>query len=443
MDVKAAATAPVGKGKPKKNKSAYLYVYVLIAALLGILFGFIDPELAKQMKPLATGFVALIKMMIVPIIFCTIVLGIGSIAKAATVGKIGGLALMYFMVMSVVALIIGLVVGNLIKPGTGLDVHAILGTNIAIPGVNEEAMTLTDFVLSIIPHSLLDPLSSGEVLPGLFVALLTGFAIQGMGEAGKPILQGLGHIQKLVFRMLSIVMWAAPVGAFGGLAALIGATGWSGLASLFSVMIGFYITCLLFIFIVLGGVLWLVTRINVFSFLKYLGKEFLLILATSSSESALPRLIAKMEHIGVDKSVVGITVPTGYSFNLDGTAIYLTMSALFIADAMGTPMAIGEQVALLLFMMVAAKGAAGISGAGLATLAGGLQAARPDLLPGVSIVVGIDRFMSEARALTNFAGNAIAVLLVGTWTKSIDREQVNRVLSGEAPFDDDGFDNGH
>jgi aerobic C4-dicarboxylate transport protein len=443
MDVNAVNNVPGAGGQRKKSKSAYLYIYVLIAALLGIVFGLVSPEMAIKMKPLATGFISLIKMMIVPIIFCTIVLGIGSIAKAATVGKIGGLALGYFMVMSVIALIIGLVVGNIIQPGTGLDVHTILGSNVAIPGVSKEATTLTDFVLSIIPHSLLDPLASGAVLPGLFVALLSGFAIQGMGEAGKPILQALGHVQKLVFRMLAIVMWAAPVGAFGGLAALIGATGWSGLASLFSVMVGFYITCALFIFIVLGALLWVVTRINVFSFLKYLGKEFLLILATSSSESALPRLIAKMEHLGVDKSVVGITVPTGYSFNLDGTAIYLTMSALFIADAMGTPMSVGEQIGLLLFMMIAAKGAAGISGAGLATLAGGLQAARPDLLPGVSIVVGIDRFMSEARALTNFAGNAIAVLLVGTWTKSIDRERVDRVLSGELPFDDDGFDNGH
>lgn len=440
MSTKSLPASPAGHGAPKKN---YLYVYVLIAAVLGILFGFVAPEAAQQMKPLALGFIALIKMMIVPIIFCTIVLGVGSIAKAATVGRIGGLALLYFIVMSLIALFIGLVVGNLIKPGTGLDVHAILSSNVKIPGVSAEATTLTDFFLGIIPHSLLTPFTNGEVLPGLFVALLVGFAIQGMGKAGQPILEGLKHIQKLVFKMLSFVMLAAPLGAFGGLAALVGATGWAGLASLFSVMVAFYITCALFIFVVLGAVLWVVTRINVFTFLKYLGKEFLLILATSSSESALPRLIAKMEHIGVDRSVVGITVPTGYSFNLDGTAIYLTMASLFIADAMGTPMSIAQQVGLLLFMMVASKGAAGISGAGLATLAGGLQAARPDLLPGVSIVVGIDRFMSEARSLTNFAGNAIAVLLVATWTKSIDREQVDRVLSGEAPFDEHSLEHDH
>ncbi|MGO2655485.1 MAG: cation:dicarboxylate symporter family transporter [Pseudoclavibacter sp.] len=433
----------VDRPKQKKPKTTWLYVLVIVAAVLGIVFGFVAPHAAVAMKPLATGFVSLIKMMIVPIIFCTIVLGIGSIAKAATVGKIGGLALGYFIIMSVVALAIGLVVGNTIKPGTGLDVSELLANPAKIPGASGEATNLTDFILSIIPASLVEPFASGNVLPGLFVALLTGFALQGMGSAAEPILKAIGAIQKVVFRILSMIMWVAPIGAFGGLAALIGATGWGGLGSLVSVMVGFYVTCALFVFVILGAILWLVARVNVFSFLKYLGKEFLLILATSSSESALPRLIGKMEHLGVDKAVVGITVPTGYSFNLDGTAIYLTMSSLFIADAMGNPMSIQEQIGLLLFMMIASKGAAGVSGAGIATLAGGLQAARPDLVNGVSIVVGIDRFMSEARALTNFAGNAIATVLVGTWTKEIDHEQVKKVLSGKDPFDEANFDGGH
>ncbi len=444
MDIEnALADSRKPGGNAGNKKSARLYLYVIVGALLGIILGFVDPSLAKEMKPLATGFIALIKMMIVPIIFCTIVLGIGSIAKAATVGRIGGLALAYFLVMSVVALAIGLVVGNIIKPGTGLDIHTVLSSGVPIPGVSEKPVDSVGFILGIIPHSLLDPLATGVVLQGLFVALLSGFALQGMGESGEVILKALGHVQKLVFRMLAIVTWVAPLGAFGGLAALIGATGWAGLASLLSVMAAFYITCILFVFVVLGAILWSVTRINVFAFLKYLGREFLLILATSSSESALPRLIAKMEHLGVDKSVVGITVPTGYSFNLDGTAIYLTMSSLFIADAMGLPMSISEQIGLLLFMMLASKGAAGISGAGLATLSSGLQAARPDLLSGVSIVVGIDRFMSEARALTNFAGNAIAVLLVGKWTNALNREQVDKVLSGERPFDENKMDSQH
>jgi aerobic C4-dicarboxylate transport protein len=441
------ATEPAGLIKPpttprKNNKSARLYIYVLIAALLGVVLGLVNPEVGKEMKPLATGFIALVKMMIVPIIFCTIVLGIGSIAKAATVGRIGGMALGYFITMSLFALMIGMVVGNIIKPGVGLDVSALLANG---PGVDtgKSAKGTVDFLLSIIPKSLLAPFADGSVLPGLFVALLVGFAIQGLGERGKPALEAITTIQRIVFRMLAMVMWTAPFGAFGGLAALVGASGWQAITSLLWVMLAFYITCFLFVFVVLGTVLWAFTRVNVFRFLRYLGREFLLILATSSSEPALPRLIAKMEHIGVNKSVVGITVPTGYSFNLDGTAIYLTMASLFIADAMGLPMSIGEQVALLLFMMVASKGAAGISGAGLATLASGLQAARPDLLNGVSIVVGIDRFMSEARALTNFAGNAIAVLLIGTWTGLIDRNRVNDVLHGKTPFDEHAFDDHH
>jgi len=233
-----------------------------------------------------------------------------------------------------------------------------------------------------------------------------------------------------------MIMWLAPIGAFGAMAAVVGATGVDALKSLAQIMVGFYVTCLIFVLVFLGSLLWFVARISIFSLLRYLGREFLLILSTSSSESALPRLIAKMEHFGVSKPVVGITVPTGYSFNLDGTAIYLTMASLFIADALGKPLAIGEQISLLLFMIIASKGAAGVTGAGLATLAGGLQSHRPDLVDGVGLIVGIDRFMSEARALTNFAGNAVATVLVGTWTGEFDRERAAGVLSGNDPFDE-------
>jgi aerobic C4-dicarboxylate transport protein len=231
-------------------------------------------------------------------------------------------------------------------------------------------------------------------------------------------------------------MWLAPIGAFGAMAAVVGATGVDALKSLAQIMLGFYATCALFVFVVLGVLLWLVARINIFSLLRYLGREFLLIVSTSSSESALPRLIAKMEHFGVSKPVVGITVPTGYSFNLDGTAIYLTMASLFVAQAMGQPLSVSEQISLLVFMIVASKGAAGVTGAGLATLAGGLQSHRPELLDGVGLIVGIDRFMSEARALTNFAGNAVATVLIGTWTREFDRERAALVLSGGDPFDE-------
>jgi aerobic C4-dicarboxylate transport protein len=233
-----------------------------------------------------------------------------------------------------------------------------------------------------------------------------------------------------------MVMWAAPIGAFGAIAAVVGSSGLDALKSLAVLMLGFYVTCVLFVFVVLGTLLRIVAGLNVFSLFKYLAREFLLILSTSSSESALPRLIAKMEHLGVSRAVVGITVPTGYSFNLDGTMIYMTMASLYIADALGTPMSVGEQIPLLLFLLLASKGAAGVSGAGLATLAGGLQSHKPALVDGVGLIVGIDRFMSEARALTNFAGNSVATVLIGTWTKEIDRERVKKVLTGELPFDE-------
>jgi aerobic C4-dicarboxylate transport protein len=250
------------------------------------------------------------------------------------------------------------------------------------------------------------------------------------------VLRGIGHLQKLVFRILSMVMWVAPIGAFGAIAAVVGATGVDALKSLAVLMLGFYATCLIFVIGVLGSILWLVARVSVFKLLKYLGREFLLIVSTSSSETALPRLIAKMEHAGVSQPVAGIVVPTGYSFNLDGTAIYLTMASLFIAEALGDPLTLSQQIGLLVFMIIASKGAAGVTGAGLATLAGGLSSHRPELLDGVGLIVGIDRFMSEARAVTNFAGNAIATVLVATWTSELDRQQLDAVLSGRRRFDE-------
>jgi aerobic C4-dicarboxylate transport protein len=274
------------------------------------------------------------------------------------------------------------------------------------------------------------------VLQTLLVALLTGFALQAMGRAGEPVLRGIEHLQKVVFRILAMIMWAAPVGAFGAIAAVVGETGVDALKSLAVLMLGFYVTCALFVFVVLGTVLRVTTGVNVFSLLRYLAREFLLILSTSSSESALPRLIAKMEHAGVERTTVGVVVPAGYSFNLDGTAIYLTMATLFIATAMGQPLDLGAQISLLVFMVIASKGAAGVTGAGLATLAGGLASHRPQLLDGVGLIVGIDRFMSEARALTNFAGNAIATVVIGAFTGSLDRDRMALVLAGGDPFDE-------
>ncbi|SEP21644.1 cation:dicarboxylate symporter family transporter [Amycolatopsis saalfeldensis] len=419
---------------PKRDKTRYLYLAVIVAVVLGVAVGLLAPGVGKQLAPLGTGFVNLIKMMISPIIFCTIVLGIGSVAKAAKVGKVGITALVYFIVMSTFALAIGLVVGNLLHPGAGLHLNPADVSKVHDQAKGAESGV--DFVLGIIPTSFVSAFTEGQVLQTLLIALLAGFALQKLGPRGEPILRGIEHIQRLVFRILSMIMWAAPVGAFGAIAAVVGATGWGALRSLLVIMLGFYLTCLVFVFGVLGAVLWLGARVNIFRLLKYLGREFLLILSTSSSESALPRLIAKMEHLGVSKPVVGITVPTGYSFNLDGTAIYLTMATLFIATAQDEPLALGEQITLLLFMILASKGAAGVSGAGIATLASGLQSHRPELVDGVGFILGIDRFMSEARALTNFAGNAVATVLIGSWMKEFDRGKSQQVFAGNAPFDE-------
>jgi aerobic C4-dicarboxylate transport protein len=423
--------------KPRRDRTHWLYVAVIVAVFGGVAVGILAPEVGKSVGVLGTMFVALIKMMIAPVIFCTIVLGIGSVRKAATVGKVGGLAFIYFLVMSTFALAIGLVVGNLLHPGSGMHLsESAAGKGAELAEKAHESGGLMDFIQHIIPTSLLSSLTEGNVLQALFIALLVGFALQAMGSAGEPILRGVEHLQRLVFKVLVMILWLAPIGAFGAIANVVGQTGWSAVTQLLTLMLGFYITCVVFVFGVLGVLLRTVSGVSIFKLVRYLAREYLLIFATSSSESALPRLIAKMEHLGVSQSTVGVVVPTGYSFNLDGTAIYLTMASLFIADALGSPLSIGEQIGLLVFMIVASKGAAGVTGAGLATLAGGLQAHRPDLLDGVGLIVGIDRFMSEARAVTNFSGNAVATMLVGSWTKTIDNAKVKAVLRGDDPFDE-------
>jgi aerobic C4-dicarboxylate transport protein len=421
----------------RRDKTHWLYLAVLTAVAAGIVVGLAAPGVGVNLKPLGDSFVNLVKMMISPIIFCTIVLGIGSVRQAGRVGKVGGVALGYFLVMSTVALAIGLVVGNLLHPGSGLH----LTSKVAAAGQKAAATAgptgFWDFVHEIIPTTLFSAVTSGQVLQTLVIALLVGFAVQTLGSAGEPVLRGVGHLQKVVFKVLSWIMWVAPLGAFGAMAAVVGATGTDALKSLGVMMLGFYLTCVIFVFGVLGTLLRVVAGVSVLRLFRYLGREFLIILSTSSSDTALPRLIAKMEHLGVSRPVVGIVVPTGYSFNLDGTAIYLTMASLFVADAVGTPLSLGAQISLLLFMILASKGAAGVTGAGLATLAGGLQAHRPELVDGVGLVAGIDRFMSEARSLTNFAGNSIATVLVGTWTKELDRSRMTSVLAGDEPFNEE------
>ncbi|ATD70535.1 MULTISPECIES: cation:dicarboxylate symporter family transporter [Gordonia] len=435
-DGKVAGDATNAAPPAKRDRTHWLYIAVIIAVVAGVVVGLVAPSVGKELGVLGTMFVSLIKMMIAPVIFCTIVLGIGSVRKAATVGKVGGLAFVYFLVMSTVALAIGLVVGNLIQPGEGLNISSMSGKGEELAKEAHESGGTVDFIQGIIPESMLSALTDGSVLQALFVALLVGFAIQAMGRTGEPILTAVSYFQKLVFKVLTMVLWVAPIGAFGAIANVVGQTGWAAVQQLVTLMLAFYLTCLVFVFGVLGVMLRTIAGVSIFRLVRYLAREYLLIFATSSSESALPRLIAKMEHLGVEKTTVGVVVPTGYSFNLDGTAIYLTMASIFIADAMGDPLSVGEQIGLLAFMIIASKGAAGVSGAGLATLAGGLQAHRPEMLDGVGVIVGIDRFMSEARAVTNFSGNAVATLLVGSWTHTMDKHRVDEVLSGRAPFDE-------
>lgn len=432
------------RGAKRRDRTHWLYIGVIVAVVAGVIVGWQAPEAGKSLGVLGTMFVDLIKMMISPVIFCTIVLGIGSVRAAASVGRIGGLALAYFIGMSTVALAIGLGVGNLLDPGSGLTLDpATADSGAALAEQAHAAGGTAELISSIIPTSLLSSLTAGSVLQTLFVALLVGFAIQGIGKSGEPILRGVAHIQKLVFKILTMILWLAPIGAFGAIANVVGQTGLNAVVQLGALMLAFYLTCLVFVFGVLGSLLKAVAGVSVFRLVRYLAREYLLIFATSSSESALPRLIAKMEHLGVERTTVGVVVPTGYSFNLDGTAIYLTMAALFVADAMGSPLTLSEQVSLLVFMVIASKGAAGVTGAGLATLAGGLQSHRPDLLDGVGLIVGVDRFMSEARAVTNFSGNAVATLLIGTWTRSVDRDRVDEVLSGRLPFDESMLGDDH
>lgn len=429
-----APSSGVPVGMRRRDRSHWLYLAVVVAVVGGVLVGALAPSTGVELKPLGQTFVNLVRMMIAPVIFCTIVLGIGSVRKAARVGRVGAIALGYFLVTSTIALTIGLVVGNIVHPGSGL--HLTPEAAKAGAGAAQAAgpSGFWDFLTEIVPTTLFSAFTAGNVLQTLLVALLAGFAVQALGPAGEPVLTAIGSLQKVVFRVLAWLMWLAPIGAFGAIAAVVGSTGLKALSSLAVLMLAFYVTCAIFVFGVLGAALRAVAGVNVFRLLAYLGREFLLIVSTSSSETALPRLIAKMEHLGVSRQVVGIVVPTGYSFNLDGTAIYLTMASLFVADATGHPLGLGSQISLLLFMILASKGAAGVTGAGLATLAGGLQAHRPELVGGVGLIVGIDRFMSEARAVTNFAGNAVATVLVGAWTHELDRDQLSEVLAGRRPY---------
>ena len=414
----------------KKPFYKSLYVQVLIAIAIGIALGHFYPQTAVLMKPLGDGFVKLIKMAIAPIIFCTVVTGIAGMQSMKAVGKTGGMALLYFEIVSTIALIIGLVVVNVVQPGAGMHVDpASLDTSkIAAYAAAGAKQSTVDFLMNIIPNTVVGAFANGDILQVLFFSVLFGYALHRLGSYGQPIFQFIERFTQVMFNIINVIMKVAPIGAFGAMAFTIGAYGVGSLVQLGQLMACFYITCLLFVLIVLGGIA-RAHGFNILKFIKYIREELLIVLGTSSSESALPRMIAKMEKLGCDKSVVGLVIPTGYSFNLDGTSIYLTMAAVFIAQATDTPMDITHQLTLLLVLLIASKGAAGVTGSGFIVLAATLSAVGHLPVAGLALILGIDRFMSEARALTNLVGNGVATVVVAKWCKQLDSAQLDRELA--------------
>lgn len=384
------------------------------------------------MKPLGDGFIKLIKMIIAPIIFCTVVSGIAGMEDMKAVGKTGGYALIYFEVLSTLALILGLIMVNWLKPGIGMnvDVSQIDAKDIAIFTAPGQMQTVTDFLLNIIPNTFVDAFAKNEILQVLLIAILFGFSLHAMGKKGKLILKFINKISCTFFGIVSIIMKLAPVGAFGAIAFTIGKYGLGTLLSLGQLMGTFYLTCLIFVFLILGSIT-LFHSFNIWKFVKYIKEELLIVLSTSSSESVLPRMIAKMENLGVKKSVVGLVIPAGYSFNLDGTSIYLTMAVVFIAQATNTPFDLAQQITLLIVLLLTSKGAAGVTGSGFIVLAATLSSVGHVPVEGLAIILGIDRFMSEARALTNLIGNGVATIVVGKWCGQVDSKRLKTHLDNE------------
>ena|SRR5690606_27367282 len=425
--------------RPANRKRIYqhLYFWVLVAIALGVAFGIAFPEQAAGMKWLADLFIKLVKVVIAPTIFCTVVVGIANLGNLAKAGGLALKAVVYFNVTTVFALGIGLVTVNLMRPGQGLDVDldpdAAAGTIAEAEEASGEGMT--DFFLNLVPDSFFSSFVEGQLIQVLVVAILVACALAMMGERGKPAVRALDTMSHIMFGVIKIVMYAAPLGAFGGMAFTIGEYGGQILGNLVYFMLSFYVTCLLFLFLVLGAVCWM-CKINIFKYIRYIRDELLIVLGTSSSESVLPRMMAKMEAAGAKKSVVGLVIPTGYSFNLDGTAVYMSMGAIFIAQVTGVDVPLWTQIGLLMFMLLSSNGAAGVSGAGLVTLAASL-AAFDDVIPlaGIALIVGIDRFMSEGRALTNLTGNGIGTLAIAHWNGDLDHERMRYVFDNPGSVD--------
>jgi aerobic C4-dicarboxylate transport protein len=430
------ATTTAGAAAAHKPFYAHLYVQVLTAIVLGILLGHFYPQLGEQMKPLGDGFVKLIKMLIAPIIFCTVVHGIASMEDLKKVGRVGLKALVYFEVVTTMALIVGLIIVNLLQPGAGMavDPRTLDTKSIQVYTTKAGQQSTVDFFLHIIPNTVVGAFAEGEILQVLFFAVLFAFAISMLGERGKPVLGLIDIVSHTFFGIVAIVMKAAPIGAFGAMAFTIGKYGVGTLLSLAQLMFAFYTTCLIFVLVVLGGIAWL-AGFNIIKFIRYIKEELLIVLGTSSSESVLPRMIAKLENLGCKESVVGLVIPTGYSFNLDGTCIYLTMAAIFLAQATNTDLTIWQELGIIGVLLLTSKGAAGVTGSGFIVLAATLASVGTIPVASIALILGVDRFMSEARALTNLIGNGVATVVVAKWEGALDEKRMHRVLENESELE--------
>lgn len=422
--------------KPRIYRSLYFQVLVAIAA--GVIFGFVSPENAAAMKPLGDGFIKLVKMLIAPIVFATVVVGIAHMGAMKDVGRIGLRALVYFEVVSTLALVIGLIVVNVLKPGAGVgfDPAAVDAGSVAAYTNASQHLSTIDFLMNVIPDTVVGAFARGEVLQVLLFAIVFGLALLRLGSRVDRLVQVIAMISEGLFEVVGLVMKLAPIGAFGAMAFTVGRYGLGSLLSLGQLMAGVYLTCLFFVFVVLGSIA-AATGFNLIKFLRYIGEEILIVLGTSSSESALPRLMAKLERLGCAKPIVGLVVPTGYSFNLDGTSIYMTMAALFVAQASGVDMTLAQQIGMLGVLLLTSKGAAAVTGSGFVTLAATLAAFPTIPVAGLTLLLGVDRFMSEARAITNLIGNAVATMVIARWDGALDLVRARAILNGQAPLEEE------
>jgi len=417
------------KASQRKPWYRVLYIQVLIAVFIGILIGWFFPDTGKALKPLGDGFVKLVKMIIAPIIFCTVVHGIASMSDMKRLGRIGLKAIIYFELVSTLALFIGLIVVNLMQPGAGFNIDpATLDPKVGKTYAEQaHSLNATEFLLNVIPTSFFDGLARGDILQVLLIAILSGFAISFMGESGRPILEFIEKAAKVFFGIMYIIVKVAPIGALGAMAFTVGSYGLGALSKLIELMLGFYLTAIIFVVVVLGAIA-AYTGFSIFRFINYIKEELLLVLGTSSSEAALPGIMEKMRRLGCSESTVGLVIPTGYSFNLDGTNIYMTMAAMFLAQATNIHLGLSSQLTLLLVAMLSSKGATGVTGAGFITLAATLAVVPTVPIQSLALIVGIDRFMSECRALTNFVGNGVATVVISRWEKEISKEELRANL---------------